>query len=453
MKVNVSKLSPHPLNREIYNLSSIDDLISSIEDVGLLQNLVIDQFDQVVSGNRRLEAIKQMGWKSVDCDRVKISSDEVSTYLIHYNKQRIKSCRELLNEVKILLPMYALGQGNRTDLTSVRSNKGQSARDQVAQEIGASSSQIGKLLFIEKEDPEIIDLIDQGILTVNQGYLQTSRLRNDAQSRKSRNSSGSFMESESFIFHQKCSSSMEEMQDADVDLIFTSPPYWNKRKYTEEGGLGNELDPSNYVENLTQHLDDCWRVLNPTGSFFIVLGDTFQDGNLLNLPHRVVLNLQDRGWILRNSIIWAKTNPKPQSSKSSLTPTYEFIFHLVKELGYKYDHTLSPMKHTTRPSHPPRHRDIEIHHKKQYPYIPRSGKNMGDFWDAEIVRAAVVNQASFDSSVEHPAPYPEDVVTLPILQTTDEGDLVVDPFMGTGTTGRVANRHGRRFVGYDIQSY
>ena len=78
---------------------------------------------------------------------------------------------------------------------------------------------------------------------------------------------------------------------------------------------------------------------------------------------------------------------------------------------------------------------------------------MGDFWDAEIVRAAVVNQGSFDSSVEHPAPYPEDVVTLPILQTTDEGDLVVDPFMGTGTTGRVANRHGRRFVGYDIQSY
>ncbi|MDE0807915.1 MAG: site-specific DNA-methyltransferase, partial [Alphaproteobacteria bacterium] len=65
----------------------------------------------------------------------------------------------------------------------------------------------------------------------------------------------------------------------------------------------------------------------------------------------------------------------------------------------------------------------------------------------------VVNQFTKGSSIEHPAPFPEAIFTLPILQTTDEGDLVVDPFMGTGTTGKVANTYGRRFVGYDTHRY
>ena len=76
MKKRVSSLKHHPLNREIYSLSSIEDLMASIEEVGLLQNIVIDQHDQVVSGNRRLEAIRNLGWKSVKCERVKIDPHE-----------------------------------------------------------------------------------------------------------------------------------------------------------------------------------------------------------------------------------------------------------------------------------------------------------------------------------------------------------------------------------------
>ena len=78
---------------------------------------------------------------------------------------------------------------------------------------------------------------------------------------------------------------------------------------------------------------------------------------------------------------------------------------------------------------------------------------MGDWWSEEVVRSAVVNQFTNGSSIEHPAPFPESIVTLPVLQTTDEGDLVIDPFMGTGTTGKVANQYGRRFVGYDTHRY
>jgi DNA modification methylase len=85
--------------------------------------------------------------------------------------------------------------------------------------------------------------------------------------------------------------------------------------------------------------------------------------------------------------------------------------------------------------------------------MPRDGKNMGDFWDESVVKTAVAKNKPSPDGVEHPAPFPEQIVTLPILQTTDEGDTVLDPFMATGTTGKVANRLDRRFVGYDVTDY
>ena len=83
----------------------------------------------------------------------------------------------------------------------------------------------------------------------------------------------------------------------DPGWIRTTGPQisWNKRKYNEEGGLGNEKSPSEFVTNLVDHLGDCKRVLNKQGSFFLVLGDTFENGNLLSIPHRVALGLQDEG--------------------------------------------------------------------------------------------------------------------------------------------------------------
>ena len=86
------------------------------------------------------------------------------------------------------------------------------------------------------------------------------------------------------------------------------------------------------------------------------------------------------------------------------------------------------------------------------PYIPRSGKNMGDFWTEDIVRSAVVNQQGLNGK-EHPAPYPEQIVLLPVLQTTKENDLVLDPFHGSGTTGKVAIDNNRRYIGIDLKTY
>ena len=349
MKVKVEHLKPHPKNSEIYSLSNIEELSNSISEMGLLEKIVIDDSFQVISGHRRLESIKKLGWKEVDCEQIELSEDETIKRIIHHNKQRIKTNRELLNEVKVLIDEYKIGQGKRTDITSVSPNQSLRTRDIVSEMIGISGGMIARLLFIEKENPELIDLIDKGILTVNQAYLQTSRIKKENDSRlENRKSNPPGLND--FTFHNKSSESMKELKDNEVDLIFTSPPYWNKRKYSEKGGLGNEKKPEDYVSNLVNHLDDCKRVLNKSGSFFLNLGDTFHNGNLMNVPHKVVIGLQDKGWILRNTIIWSKTNPKPSSSKSNLNPTYEFIFHLVKNADYKYYPTLSPLKDSTKPT-------------------------------------------------------------------------------------------------------
>ncbi len=454
MIIPLSKLKSHPQNEEIYTISNIDDLEQSISKLGLLEGLVIDEDYQVISGNRRFVAVKKLGWESVECQQVSIPKEEILTYIIAHNKQRVKTCRERLNEAKVLMKLHSIGQGTRTDiLTSVNANRSSTTRDEVGKIIGMSGVQITKLLLIERENPELIDLIDEGIYSISQAYLHTNRKMKEDKVRLEVRENIVSTDNHDYKFYNKSSANMNEIEDGKVDMIITSPPYWNKRKYNELDGLGNEKEPQEYVSNLVNHLKDCKRVLNKKGSFFLNLGDTFQKGNLQNIPHRVVIGLQEQGWILRNTIIWQKTNPKPSSSKSNLCPSYEFIFHLVKSNDYKYDPTLTPLKHTTKPSHSPRHRNLKDDSIKINPYIPRrEGKNMGDFWNEDIVSSAVVNQRN-DSNVEHPAPFPEKIVLLPLLQTTNEGDLVLDTFMGSGTTGRVAQSNNRRFVGYDIKVF
>jgi DNA modification methylase len=454
MKVKVSSLKHHPKNKEIYNLSSIEELMESISEVGLLQPLIIDSRNQVISGNRRFESIKRLGWNEVEVEVKEVKEGEEELLLIHYNKQRIKSFKELINEFLILDGYYRKGQGRRTDLTSVKSNRS-SSRDQVSKEMGISSSQLRRLVFIYKNKPEYIELLDKGILTVNQSYLQIQREIKERESRESKTSTDKKnVQNSEWRFYQKSSNDMSELNDGEVQTIFTSPPYWNKRTYSEEEGLGNEKTSEEFVVNLSKHLRDCKRVLNNRGSFFLNLGDTFYNGNLQNVPHRVILKLQEQGWILRNTIIWSKTNPKPSSSKSNLTPSYEFIFHLTQSMEYDYYSTLTKLSDKTKPSLPPRHRSVNGEYSNSIsPYLPNiKGKNMGDYWNEDIVRTSVANQ-KLDIDGEHPAPFPEEIITLPILQTSKEFELVLDPFMGSGTTGRVCDKLGRSFVGYDLKKY
>jgi DNA modification methylase len=458
VEIPVNKLKHHPINSEIYNLTSIDELMNSIQNVGLLQSLTIDQHNQVVSGNRRYEAVKRLGWKNVEVNRITVKQGNEILLLIHFNKQRVKSITELLAEYDHLKKHY-----------KSQTNKVRNVRQVVSEDIKISDGNLGRILYIRKHNPEMIKLIEDGIMTINQAYLQSQRSFKDEQSFEfTKGSKTDLLNGSDFRFYKKSSNRLTELKDGEVSVIYTSPPYFGKRLYSKDGGLGNEKSPTEFINNLVIHLDDCFRVLNKKGSFFLNLGDTFVRGNLQNIPHKVVIRLQEKGWILRNSIVWCRSNPKPSSSKTNLTPSYEFIFHLVKSSDYHYSPTLTSLSEKTKPSLPPRHRSIKDGSIKSVsPYIPNPlGKNIGDYWSEDIVRTAVSNQKN-NNGVEHPAMFPEQIVYLPLLQTsvypfkpTDNiSPIILDPFAGSLSVYKVCKKindeYGSKlkFVGYDVKQY
>ncbi|MFH6972951.1 ParB/RepB/Spo0J family partition protein [Flavobacterium petrolei] len=462
MKVKVSKLKHHPLNEKIYSLSGIESLMQSIEEVGLLEipTICIDTYE-IISGNRRFEACKRLGWEEIEVHQIKVKKGDELLTLIHFNRQRIKTTQELLNEY-FELESYHKKKGI---------GKGVRIRGIVSDEIKVTDGQLARILYIHKRNPEYISLIDKGILSVNQAYMNLRREEDDKKSREiiKEYSSPKISKKDLFKFYLKSSENMEEVLSNSADLVLCSVPFWRLRSYTDNDVLGSESTPEDYVQNITNHLSkEVMRVLSPTGSFFIELGDTFLNGNLQNIPHRVAIELQKRGFIQRNSIVVNRKNPKPSSSKKNLTPTYSMIFHFVKSMDYHYELSLTKSSENTKPSLPPRHRNLKGTISSSIsPYIPNpDGKNMGDFFTEDIVRVAVSNQR-YSSDVQHPARFPEQlvnlilnsVVYLPYKNNPNYSPLVVDNFCGglgvwNGIKWFNDNLGTKiRFVGYDIKKW
>lgn len=122
-----------------------------------------------------------------------------------------------------------------------------------------------------------------------------------------------------------------------IDLVATSPPYWKKRDYGIENQIGQESRPREYVESLLECLREWRRVLRPTGSVFLNIGDTFHKRTLAGIPARVEAAAGDDGWIIRNRIIWAKDGGMPEPAQNRLANRHEYIIHLVPCHEYYYD--------------------------------------------------------------------------------------------------------------------
>lgn len=122
-----------------------------------------------------------------------------------------------------------------------------------------------------------------------------------------------------------------------VDLIVTSPPYWRKRDYGIEGQIGQESTPEGYVDAMMECLREWRRVLRPTGSVFLNIGDTYFRRSLANVPGRVEIAAADEGWRIRNRIIWAKDTGMPEPAKDRLANRHEYIIHLTPGQRYYYD--------------------------------------------------------------------------------------------------------------------
>lgn len=121
------------------------------------------------------------------------------------------------------------------------------------------------------------------------------------------------------------------MPDDSIDCVVTSPPYYMKRQYLG-GGIGMETTYQEYIDNLLCITSEIYRVLKPTGSFWLNIGDSYKAKQLLNIPHRVAIRMQDeQKWILRNTVVWDEMKGAMSQSKDSLGNEYEPVFHFVKK--------------------------------------------------------------------------------------------------------------------------
>jgi len=314
-----------------------------------------------------------------------------------------------------------------------------------------------------------------------------------------------------FIVHSDALSFLQSLPDESVHCIATSPPYFSVRDYGIDGQIGWESSPAKFVSSLTEIFLEAKRVLRSDGTCWINIADTYSAGgrggqsnvdgdhwqsikdkplsirglppkNLCLVPQRLLIALQDSGWIVRSDIIWHKPSCLPESVKDRPTKSYEHVFLIVKSRDYWYDHEAIAEPITDESAKRmlrgvgENHKNIEIpgqsphtlhqprknrkydgeesniggngtsfnghsgYRKSDGTLMINSKRNRRDVW--------TINAASFKGS--HFAVFPIELVELMIRAGCPEDGIVLDPFMGSGTTGLIARRLSRNFIGCDL---
>lgn len=237
------------------------------------------------------------------------------------------------------------------------------------------------------------------------------------------------------IIYQKSSESMKEINDESVNMIVTSPPYnininygnkTNKGKITASKGIKykDNLEEEEYRKMLRQVFSECKRVLKKDGSIFINIKNRYNNGIIIP-PFWIQDFFEDM--YLKNIIIW--NFDWGGSTNKRFAPRYEYVFWFTKNKeNYKFN--LDAVKIPALNYRPDRY-------KSQL-------KNPSDVWKISMV------SGNFEERTEHPAQYPERLIERIIGCSTVQNDIVLDPFMGSGTTAAVAKMLNRNYIGYEI---
>ena len=272
------------------------------------------------------------------------------------------------------------------------------------------------------------------------------------------------------MYNTDCMQILKELPSESVQMCVTSPPYYNLRDYNIDGQIGLEETPKEYVEKLVQVFNEVKRVLKNNGLLWLNLGDSyarqsgkekaqgFSDNNpydcteshkppdgmkpkdLMGIPWMVAFALRNDGWYLRQDIIWSKPNPMPESVQDRCTKSHEYIFLLSKSKSYFYDNDAvkEPALYTERwGTH------TKIYDEKQKDGLDSNNsefKNKRSVWN--------INTQSYKEA--HFATFPIEIPEICIRAGSKEGDIVLDPFNGAGTTGVACIKWKRCYIGIEL---
>ena len=256
---------------------------------------------------------------------------------------------------------------------------------------------------------------------------------------------------------------LQEIDIESVQCVVTSPPYWGLRNYQMDDQIGLEDTPEAFIDNMVKVFSEIKRVLKNDGTVWLNLGDSYNSQkpkNLVGIPWRVALALQADGWYLRQDIIWHKPNPMPESVQDRCTKSHEYIFLLSKSANYFYDADAIREPIVSGPS------DIKKMNEKldrynakhlngSYP-LHSANKNTNIGRKRAVGSIEGRNKRSVWTITTKPykeahfAVFPPKLPELCIKAGSSEGDMVLDPFFGSGTTGWVAQRLGRKWIGIEL---
>ena len=275
------------------------------------------------------------------------------------------------------------------------------------------------------------------------------------------------------VLHGDALAELKKFPDKIVDCVVTSPPYWNLRDYESEGQLGLEPMFNEYVNKLSDIFSEVMRVLKDSGSVWINIGDTYfgstkvktntgdkfsgTDRIILSkkcltlVPYRFAIEMINRGWILRNNIIWHKPSVMPRPVKDRFNIDYENVFFFTKDDEYYFKQQFEKMltkvnANASSEEGKYKNETLKISSKSMSKY---SQKVENGEVTERIKRCVWTVNTSSDKS-HHVAPFSEDLIRPMIDAGCPEGGLVLDMFMGTGTTALVALKQGKKFVGIDV---
>lgn len=282
-----------------------------------------------------------------------------------------------------------------------------------------------------------------------------------------------------------CLEGMKKLDDKSVDCVVTSPPYWALRDYGVKGQLGLEPTFQEYIDKLCNIFDEAHRVLKKTGTCWVVIGDTYggsgagawqnkpndakskevytlpygkssgskmrgtpQDKCLLQIPSRFAIEMCNRGWILRNTIIWHKPNCMPSSVSDRFTVDFEYVFFFTKNKRYYFEQRFEP---TIEPYSEQRAKRPETSKMKAdyitgkagnftYNKLRPQGRNKRCVWN--------INTKPFSGA--HFAVFPEALIEPMIEAGCPKDGIVLDPFIGSGTTAVVCKLTGRNYIGFEM---
>ena len=261
-----------------------------------------------------------------------------------------------------------------------------------------------------------------------------------------------------YIYQGNCLEVLKTFEDNCINCCITSPPYYGLRDYDVDGQIGNEDTPEDYVNNLVEIFDEVKRVLREDGALWLNLGDGWankrigeiKQKDLIGIPWMVAFALRESGWYLRQDIIWSKGNPMPESVKDRCTKSHEYIFLLSKNRKYYYNYQAIKEPAVTKPTLRDKNKEGyqadyakgDRFSKGERIYGADGMRNKRDVWN---VNTKPCKEAHF-------ATYPDTLIKPCVLAGCPEGGIVLDPFMGAGTTGMVARKHGRNYIGIELNA-